>query len=146
MKAAFHFKKVMIVDDDDLSRLLAEKMIKKFDFADEVVKCASAIKGLNYLCTNSFALPEIIFLDINMPGLNGFEFLDKFGKLNNTVKEHCTIIMLSASVDTDEIERAEADKRVRFFLHKPLTLANLKAITIAISTFSSVHFSAVINS
>jgi CheY-like chemotaxis protein len=146
MKAAFHFKKVMIIDDDDLSRLLAEKLIKKFDFADEVVECATAIEGLNYLNTNSFALPEIIFLDINMPVLNGFEFLDKFEKLNNTVKEHCAIIMLSSSVDTDDIKRAEADKHVRFFLSKPLTLANLKAISNTFSTVCSCHFSVVINS
>lgn len=136
MKTAFHFKKAMIIDDDNLSRLLAEKMIKKFDFAEEVAECATAIEGLNYLNTNSFALPEIIFLDINMPGLNGFEFLDEFEKLNHTVKKNCSIILLSSSVDTDDIKRAEADKRVRFFLRKPLTLANLKAISIAFSTFA----------
>src|SRR3954447_3319246 len=49
---AFYFKKVMIIDDDYLSRLIVEKMIKKFDFADEVVECATAIEGLNYLNTN----------------------------------------------------------------------------------------------
>lgn len=127
MKPA-HFNKVMIIDDDDLNRLLVEKLIKKFDFADEVVKCATASEGLNYLKTNLCALPEIIFLDVHMPVVNGFEFLDKFGKLNSTVKEHCAIIMLSSSVDTDDIKRAEADKHVRFFLSKPLTPANLKAI------------------
>jgi hypothetical protein len=45
MEAAFHFKKVMIIDDDDLSRWLAEKIIKKFDFVSEVVECATAVAG-----------------------------------------------------------------------------------------------------
>jgi CheY-like chemotaxis protein len=137
---AFYFKKVMIIDDDDLSRLIVKKMIRKFDFADEVVECATAIEGLNCLNTNSLALPEIIFLDINMPVLNGFEFLDKFEKLNKTVKEHCAIIMLSSSVDPDDIKRAEANKWVRSFLSKPLTLVNLKAISIAFSNYCSLHF------
>ena len=137
MEATVHFKKVMIIDDDDCTRLLVEKLIKKFDFADEVVKCATAIEGLNYLSANSCALPEIIFLDINMPVVNGFEFLDRFEKLNNAFKGHCAIIMLSSSVDKAEIERAEADKRVRVFLSKPLTLPNLKAISNTFSSFGS---------
>jgi CheY-like chemotaxis protein len=137
MEATVHFKKVMIIDDDDCTRLLVEKLIKKFDFADEVVKCTTAIEGLNYLSANSFALPEIIFLDINMPIVNGFEFLDRFEKLNNASKRHCAIIMLSSSVDKAEIERAEADKRVRVFLSKPLTLPNLKAISNTFSSFGS---------
>ena len=137
---AFHFKKVTMIDDDDLSRLLAEKMIKEFDFADELVQCATAIEGLNYLNTNSFALPEIIFLDINMPVLNGFEFLNQFEKLNKTVKEHCAIIMLSSSVDLGDIKRAEANKWVRSFLSKPLTLVKLKAISIGFSNYCSSKF------
>ena len=137
MEATVHFKKVMIIDDDDCSRLLVEKLIKKFDFADEVVKCTTAIEGLNYLSTNSFALPEIIFLDINMPVVNGFEFLDRFEKLSNPSKGHCAIIMLSSSVDKAEIERAETDKRVRVFLSKPLTPPNLKAISNTFSSFGS---------
>jgi CheY-like chemotaxis protein len=137
---SFHFKKVMIIDDDDISRFIAEKMIKKIDFADEVVECATAIEGLNYLNTNPLDLPEIIFLDINMPVLNGFEFLDQFEKLNSTVKEHCVIIMLSSSVDPDDIKRANANKCVRSFLSKPLTLVNLKGISIAFSNYCSLHF------
>jgi CheY-like chemotaxis protein len=72
-----------------------------------------------------------------MPVINGFEFLDRFEKLNNASKAHCVIIMLSSSVDKAEIERAQADKRVRFFLSKPLTLPNLKAISNTFSTFCS---------
>jgi len=137
MEATVHFKKVMIIDDDDCTRLLVEKLIKKFDFADEVVKCTTAISGLNYLSINSFALPEIIFLDINMPVVNGFDFLDRFEKLHDASKGHCAIIMLSSSVDKAEIERAEADKRVRVFLSKPLTLPDLKAISNTFSSFGS---------
>jgi CheY-like chemotaxis protein len=93
-------------------------------------------RGLNYLNTNAFALPEIIFLDINMPVVNGFEFLDKFEKLNNTVKEHCAIIMLSSSVHIDDIKRAEADKHVRFFLSKPLTVRTSRRSVLLFQPFA----------
>jgi len=135
MEATVHFKKVMIIDDDDCCRFLTDKMIKKFDFSDEVVNCSTAMDGLNYLSANPFDFPEIIFLDINMPVVDGFGFLDRFEKLNNVSKGHCAIIMLSSSVNKAEIERAHADKRVRLFLSKPLTLPDLKAISNHFSTF-----------
>lgn len=129
----FNYNKVMVVDDAKIDRFLAEKVISKYAFAEEVISVNSGIGALEYLTSNTQdenALPDLIFLDINMPGMNGFEFLTEYKKLPEIVKRKCIIIMLSSSLHPEDKERALQSPYVCQFLNKPLTKQKLLEVVL----------------
>ena len=128
------YKKVMVVDDTYVDRFIAEHNIRKYDFAEEVISKDTAQKALDYLMEMSDspgALPQIIFLDINLPGLDGFGFLDEFGKLPDEVKKNCVIILLSTIIHPDHREQAKNNIYVSRLLGKPLDKEILDELTAA---------------
>ena len=127
----FNYHKVMIVDDAKIDRFLAEKVISKHSFAEEVVSVDSAIRALDYLTNyteDEEALPDLIFLDINMPEMNGFEFLAEYKKLPENIKRKCIIVMLSSSLHPEDKELALQSPYVCQFLNKPLTKQKLQDV------------------
>ena len=124
-------KRAMVVDDSRIDRYIAEMMMKKTGVAEEVLTCESGEEALSYLSSHAREpelLPEIILLDILMPDLDGFQFLDKFKDLPEPVKEHCAISMISSTLDYREIERAKKHKLVKDFISKPLSEEVLKTL------------------
>jgi CheY-like chemotaxis protein len=127
----FNFEKVMVVDDAEIDRFLAKKVLTKHAFAREVLPLESAMNALDYLSENQEnrdALPDLIFLDINMPKMNGFDFLEEYTKLPETVKKKCIIVMLSSSLLPEDRELALNNPYVCQFLNKPLTADKLKDV------------------
>lgn len=127
----FNFEKVMVVDDAEIDRFLAKKVLTKHAFAKEVLPLDSATNALNYLSENQEnreALPDLIFLDINMPKMNGFDFLEEYKKLPEAVKKKCIIVMLSSSLLPEDRELAMNNPYVCQFLNKPLTGDKLKDV------------------
>lgn len=116
-------KIVMLVDDNDIDLKINEKVVGITKLFDKVVVCRSADEALNYLKSNiadPILLPDMILLDIQMPDMNGFEFLEKYKKLPNAFTEVCVIAMLSSTLDFSDIQRAEANPYVAKLLKKPL--------------------------
>ena len=125
------FKKVMIIDDNSIDLYVTSRMITKNIFGKEVIECISAEEALQYLKANEnniSALPEIILVDIYMPLMSGFEFMEEYDKLSPTLKNHCRAFILSSSIDELDMTRAENDKNVVSFQVKPITKQFLESI------------------
>ena len=127
----FSFKKVMIVDDTLVDRYTASYVMKKNAFAAEVLEFDMATKAIEYLETNKDngeMLPEIILLDISMPEMDGFQFLDRLALLPKCIEQSCCIIMLSSSLNPEDHQRADDNPVVKKFINKPLSKADLDEI------------------
>lgn len=124
------FRKIMVIDDNQIDRYIAEKTIRKYRFSDDVLSMPSAIDALKYLSAteNHSSLPEVILLDINMPEMNGFEFLGKYAELPEAIRNNTTVFMLSTSLNEDDIRTAGQNPYVQKFLNKPLNEETLNII------------------
>lgn len=125
----FRNKKILLVDDDQLNNLINTRIITKFsDYT--VDSFTSGREGLKYLeACEPELFPEIIFLDINMPVMDGWEFLEEFQKYPENVTQNTAVIMLTSSIDINDIEKAKHYRSVREFMSKPLTLESLRLVT-----------------
>ena len=125
---------VMLVDDNDTDNFISKRIIEITNFAEEVVVKSSGKSALDYLNDNSDdagKLPELIFLDINMPIVDGFVFLYEFEKFNDVVKDNCKVIILSSSDNKRDIDKIVNNDYVIKFITKPLTENSLEEITVA---------------
>lgn len=120
---------IMLIDDNPMDNFINQRMIESCGFAAQVICFESAPEALLHLEKNE-ALPSLILLDINMPEMNGFEFLEAFEKLNTTIHEHCKVLMLSTSENFKDLNRANKNRFVSKFLNKPLSVNVLKAIKV----------------
>lgn len=119
------YKSVLVIDDTDIDRLLAEKIVKKYNFAEEVVLMESAEEMLDYLHqlpdTETDELLKLILLDINMPEIDGWEFLKQFDLLNKKIKDQFRIFVVSSSKNQEDKERALSNEYVLDYVEKPLS-------------------------
>ncbi len=121
----------MVIDDNDMDLYVSKRVIEKGAFAEEVMLMESAKEAIAYFEENASdpeRLPSLIFLDINMPEMNGFEFLEAYNNLPETVKQNCIILMLTTSVHNEDKDKADRNPYVRNFLNKPLSIDKLKSL------------------
>src|ERR1700722_9014419 len=125
------YHKVLVVDDNDVDLFVAQFVLEKNNFSEKVVCVPSAREALDHLTSfkdNIEELPEFIFLDINMPIMSGFDFLEEYEKLSDDIKKHCIIMMLTTSLNEGDRQKAAANAYVCSFLNKPLDNAKIAYI------------------
>ena len=122
---------VMLVDDNDTDNFISKRIIEITKFAKEVEIKNSGKSALEYLeqnKDNEDKLPNIIFLDINMPIVDGFVFLYEFEKFDQILKDKCKVIILSSSDNKRDIDKIVNNNHVVKFITKPLTESALEEI------------------
>lgn len=125
------YNSILVIDDSKLDRFIASEILEDYVEVKEIVGVESAEKGLEYLQSieeQPQNLPEIILLDIKMPKMDGFDFLQIFDRFPETIKNNCKIFMLSSSIDPDDIRKAQKSKYVVDFIEKPLSEENINRI------------------
>lgn len=116
----------IVIDDDPLNNTICRLTIKKALGVTDVKTFTDPIEGLGYV-TNEYpaiidnSRPTFLFLDINMPIMNGWEFLEKYDLLSAEIKSSIRLYILSSSVDDRDIEKANANKNIVTYLAKPIT-------------------------
>ena len=122
---------VMLVDDNETDNFISKRIIEITKFSNNVIVKNSGKSALDYLVENKEspdAIPDIIFLDINMPIVDGFVFLYEYEKFSNSVKDKCRVIILSSSDNKRDIDKIVNNDFVIKFVTKPLTEKTLEEI------------------
>lgn len=124
---------VMLVDDNDTDNFISKRIIEITKFAKRVEVKNSGKSALDYLRENQDNidnLPNLIFLDINMPIVDGFVFLYEFEKFNDAIKDKCKVIILSSSDNKRDIDKIVNNNHVIKFVTKPLTETALEEVKV----------------
>ncbi|MDB5287322.1 MAG: hypothetical protein JWR05_2271 [Mucilaginibacter sp.] len=125
------FPKIMVIDDEELDnaifKMLINRVIKNSEI-DIVVNGEEAIKKLLELSNNPELLPDFIFLDLQMPVMNGWQFLEEFERLNIDPLRKIQIYILSSSILSDDIDKSLSNPLVEDFLSKPINLDKIRTI------------------
>ena len=127
------YANVLLVDDQEIDNFINERMITSTNFSSKVTVKDSADAALTFLkehVEDIENLPQIIFLDLNMPEKDGFAFLEEFDQMDMRIKEKCKIVVLSSSISPEDINKASTNPYVFKYINKPLSEKYLNAINI----------------
>lgn len=113
---------ILLVDDDPDDNSYHRIILEEMEIVNIIDIALNGIEALAYLKKENQLPPEIIFLDINMPRMNGWEFLDQYKDLPEEQKARTLIMMLTTSTNPDHIAKAKAIKEVTGFETKPLSV------------------------
>lgn len=124
-------KSICIVDDDEVYKFFVKKILKLKNLAEDILSFPDGEEAYNFIEQNKEnpdKLPDIIFLDINMPIMDGFQFMEEYTKLKKEVDKQITIYMITSSIDPVDLERSKKFKEITDFITKPLTAEVLQRI------------------
>ena len=124
-------ERACIIDDDPIFIYGIKRIMNEIDFCDEIIVYAngeSALNELGSLVQQGKKLPDVILLDLNMPVMDGWVFLDDFVKIPNHNQEHLSLYILSSSINPSDIEKSKNYPIVNNFISKPVTISDLKHI------------------
>ncbi len=124
-------KCIMLIDDNGDDNFYHERIIRKNNAAAKVVSIESGGEAIEYLKNkkdHEHTHPDLIFLDINMPGMNGWESIEEYKKLEEELKSEMVVVMLTTSDNPDDKVKAKSSGALAEFRIKPLTKEMLKEI------------------
>ena len=121
---------ILLVDDDEITNFVHESVILDLDAAQKIVTAHNGQEALDIIRQGGpwpDDCPTLIFLDINMPVMNGFEFLEAYQQLEEKRRQSIIVVMLTSSLNPGDIQHAE-EAGVADFVSKPLTPSKLKEV------------------
>ena len=123
--------KVCVIDDDDIYQFLLKKELKHTNLVDKIQVFTDGQKAIDYFIENKKSielLPDVIFLDINMPIMNGWQFLEQFKQIQPKIDKEITIYLVSSSFDDRDINRSKEYTEVTDYIIKPVKRSNLLSV------------------
>lgn len=121
-------KQLTLVDDDEVFVFLTTRMLEKYQLVDLIKIFDNGYEALVFIKENRDnieSLPDIILLDLSMPIMDGWQFLDEFVKINPKIGKKITVFICSSSISPDDVARAKAINAVSDFIIKPMTKEKL---------------------
>ncbi len=119
---------ILLVDDDPDDNFFHQRIINKMEITHAIAVAKNGVEALEYLRKENQVIPELIFLDINMPKMNGWEFLEQYKTLDEKQKARITIMMLTTSANPDDVAKANSIEEVTGIRTKPLSVEMLNEI------------------
>ena len=134
MKEIFNYalENIMLIDDNSIDLYITSQTIKRNYIGKNVLQYSNAEEALKFLLehwNHSSLLPRIILVDIYMPGMSGFEFMSAYDQLPSVLKSFCKVFIVSSSIDSDDLDKANKDKNVTAFREKPVSKEFLFAVS-----------------
>lgn len=137
------FRQVLLVDDSEIDILVNRRLMQLTAFAESIIVAGSAEEALRYLqeeCRNAQDAPEWIFLDMHLPGKNGYEFIEDFASLPEYIRTKTRIIILSVFQKPELVQKALEIPYVQCQLDKPLTQQALRQLSAEYANSFSASF------
>jgi CheY-like chemotaxis protein len=122
---------ICIVDDDEVYQFTVTRAIQTQKLAKKILIFSDGEEAIRFLINNvskNEDLPDVIFLDINMPIMDGWQFLEEYVRLKPRIGKKITIYMVSSSVDSADLDRAKKINEISDYIIKPITPTALKEI------------------
>ncbi|HRH47931.1 MAG TPA: response regulator [Panacibacter sp.] len=126
---------VCIIDDDLIYQVTSKKMIQHVNATNNILIFSNGQEAFHFLLqtvTDTDALPDIIFLDVNMPYMDAWEFLEAYETIKTRLVKEITIYVISSSVSEKDIERAKKIPVVKDYYIKPITIAQYSEILVGV--------------
>ncbi|TVZ27738.1 CheY-like chemotaxis protein [Gillisia sp. Hel_I_86] len=124
---------ILLVDDDLPTNFIHERVLRKIDCTEKIIAVQGGFEALEYLKSTdkeTHPQPDLILLDINMPGMNGWEFLENYNQLEKKQKSKAIVVMLTTSLNPDERNKANQIPQISAFLNKPLLADGIREILV----------------
>jgi len=130
-----------LIDDDYIHQFGMKRMIQRYQPSVGVIEFSNGLDAINYFKEprQEEELPEIIFLDINMPLMNGWEFMEEFATVRTTLAKKIDVYILSSSTDNQDIEKASANPGIAGYIVKPLNADTLKNLFLPLTTEKEIN-------
>ncbi|QGK75310.1 response regulator [Flavobacterium sp. SLB02] len=116
----------LVIEDNLIDQLVISQLLKKVLHVEQIIIANNGKEGIEWLTTKKKNQSLIILLDIQMPIMNGFEFLNAFQKLNKEIRQETQIYVLSSTLDPDELQDINKNDNVTGFLNKPFPIEEFK--------------------
>ena len=129
-------KCILLIDDDEATNFLNKIIIERANLTEHIQVAQSGQEALDYLTNQGdfleegkgYPQPDLIFLDINMPAMNGWEFLDEYKKLRDEQKARIVIVMLTTSLNPDDELKARKIPEISNYKNKPISQEMLREV------------------
>lgn len=122
---------ICIIDDDEVYQFTATHTIKGLGIAQKILVFSDgedAFEFLNNNITDAGALPDVIFLDIRMPYMDGWAFVEEYAELKPRLPKHISIYMVSSSIDEDDLSKAKSINEISDYIVKPTNAREFKEL------------------